>query len=560
MPISLPLTEFYPLGALSARGLPLAQTSPAAPPAEPSTVNSFTQGLGVQLSTFLPSLLWAISLLIIGWLVATIAASLVSNLLKRTNLDNRLAASLLGRDPNQNIPVERWVAAAVYWTILLFAIIACLNALNLAVVSQPLNNFLQQIFAYLPRIGGALLLLGLAWGIATLAKAVVTRGLSWFNLDDRLAEQTGTPPGQASPFAVNDTIANALYWFIFLLFLPLVLDALGLRALLAPVEELINRFLLAIPSLLTAGLILFLGWLIARLVRDIVTNLLASTGADRIGMQLGLRSSPQQGVTLSKLIGTLAFVFILIPTAIAALNELDIGAISEPAIRMLESVLLAIPQIFMAGVVLVLAYVVGRFVADLVSDILASIGFNNLWNALGIPELRVPGAAQARPALDEEGLPTTTIETPGQTPSELVGVIVLVGIVLFGAVTATEILGLEQLTAIVQGILAISARVLSGVVVFAIGLYLANLVFRLLSNVNNPQANLLAQAARIGILIFVGAMALQQMGVATNIVNLAFGLLMGAVSVAFAIAFGLGGRSVAEDLMRGWLNTLNRRS
>jgi hypothetical protein len=70
---------------------------------------------------------------------------------------------------------------------------------------------------------------------------------------------------------------------------------------------------------------------------------------------------------------------------------------------------------------------------------------------------------------------------------------------------------------------------------------------------------LLAQAARIGILIFVGAMALQQMGVATNIVNLAFGLLMGAFAVAFAIAFGLGGRTVAEDLMRSWLSALSRR-
>lgn len=559
MPISLLLTEFHPLGTLSPLGSSLAQAPPASPAPVYPSANPFAQGLGAQLGTFLPSLLWAIALLVIGWLVATIAASLVGNLLKRTNIDDRIAASLLGRDPNQDIPVERWVSAAVYWIILLFAIIACLNALNLEVVSQPLNNFLQQIFAYLPRIGGALLLLALAWVIATLAKAFVTRGLAWFNLDDRLAEQTGTPPGQASPFAVNDTIANALYWFVFLLFLPLVLDALGLRGLLAPVEDLINRFLSAIPSLITAGLILLLGWIIARIVRDIVTNLLASTGVDRIGTQLGLRSTPQQGITLSKLIGTLAFVFILIPTAIAALNELNIEAISEPAVRMLESILLAIPQIFMAGVVLALAYVVGRFVADIVSDILAGMGFDSLWSALGIPEVRGPGGAQARPTLDEEGLPTTTIETPGQTPSELVGVIVLVGIILFGAVTATEILGLEQLTSIVQGVLAIAARVLSGVVVFAVGLYLANLAFRLLSNVNSPQANLLAQAARIGILIFVGAMALQQMGVAPNIVNLAFGLLMGAFAVAFAIAFGLGGRTVAEDLMRSWLSALSRR-
>lgn len=554
MIIPTPLANLPPWGLLLPSGLTLAQ-APEAP-----ALNPFSQELRVQLGAFLPSLLWAILLLLIGWVVATLAAFVVKSVLQRISLDDRIAAQLLGRDPNQDIPVEQWVATAVYWIILLFAIIACLNALNLAVVSQPLNNFLQQIFAYLPRIGGALLLLGLAWGIATLVKALITRGLAGFRLDDRLAEQTGTLPGQPSPFAVNETIANTLYWFIFLLFLPLVLDALGLRGLLAPVEELINRFLLAIPNIITAGLILLLGWLIARIVRGVVSNLLASVGADRLGTRLGLKSSAQSGATLSNLLGTLAFVLILVPTGIAALNELDIDAISAPAVRMLESVLLAIPQILTAGVVLVLFYLVGRLVADLVTDILTSVGFNNLWEVLGIPELRLPGAAAAQPTLDEEGLPTTTIQTPGQTPSEVVGIIVLVGIVLFGAVTATEILGFDQLTAIVQAVLAVSARVLSGVVVFAIGLYLANLAFRLIYSVNSPQSNLLAQAARIAIIALVGAMALQQMGIATSIVNLAFGLLLGAVAVGFAIAFGLGGRGVAEELLRDWLNAFRRRS
>ena len=53
-------------------------------------------------------------------------------------------------------------------------------------------------------------------------------------------------------------------------------------------------------------------------------------------------------------------------------------------------------------------------------------------------------------------------------------------------------------------------------------------------------------------------MALQQMGVATSIVNLAFGLLLGAVAVAIAIAFGLGGRDVAADNLREWVNHLKQ--
>jgi hypothetical protein len=64
------------------------------------------------------------------------------------------------------------------------------------------------------------------------------------------------------------------------------------------------------------------------------------------------------------------------------------------------------------------------------------------------------------------------------SPSEIVGILALVAIVLFGAVTATEILNFAGLTDIVRAILRIGARILSGLVVFAVGLYLANLAFR----------------------------------------------------------------------------------
>ena len=94
--------------------------------------------------------------------------------------------------------------------------------------------------------------------------------------------------------------------------------------------------------------------------------------------------------------------------------------------------------------------------------------------------------------------------------------------------------------------------------VFAIGLYAANLAFRLINGMGMSSSNTLAQAARVAIIAFVGAMALQQMGVATSIVNLAFGLLLGAIAVAIAIAFGLGGRDVAADNLREWVSHLKQ--
>ncbi|PSN18399.1 hypothetical protein C7271_12695 [filamentous cyanobacterium CCP5] len=524
------------------------------PLAQAATPSEFMSQISRQVGGFLPSLVGAIAILVIGWLIAVVAASVVKGVLKRTRLDDRIANWFLGQSPEQDVPIEEWSATAVFWLIFIFVIVAFLRALNLEVVSEPLNGFLETIFAYLPRIGGAALLLGIAWVIATLVKLLVTRGLARFNLDDQLVSQAGT----SSPIAVNETLGNVLYWFIFLLFLPLILSALDLQGLLQPVNDLIDQFLSAIPQILTAGIVLAIGWLIARIVRGIVTNLLSAMGADQLGARVGLAPAGDEGISLSSLTGTVVFVLILLPTVIAALNELDIQAISAPAVQMLEDILVAVPQILMAGLVIVVFYFVGKFVADLVVGILQSLGFDSVLRVLGLPDITAP-SVQATPALDAEGRPVTTVQSPGKTPSEIVGIIVLVGIVLFGVITATEILQFAQLTVIVQAILRISARVLSGIIVFAIGLYLANLAFRVVSAMGGGQANILAQTARISIVALVGAMALQQMGVATNIVNLAFGLLLGAISVAVAIMFGLGGREVAGDLLREWVAAFKQR-
>lgn len=510
-----------------------------------------------QVGAYLPNLLGALAILILGWLAATIVASVVQGLLRRTNVDNRIAAWVTGRPESAtDFPIEKWVSIVVFWLIMLFVLVAFLNALNLEGVSAPLNSFLQQIFSYLPRIGGAALLLGLAWIIATLAKLLVTRGLARFNLDERLASQTGQP---GSPFLLNETLGNAIYWFIFLFFLPIILGVLDLQGPLLPVQNLLNDILTFLPNLFYALVIAAVGWLIARVVRGIVTNLLAAIGTDQLGVRIGLTQAVG-GLSLSALVGTIVYVLILIPTAIAALNALQIDAISDPAVSMLEQILEALPRIFTAALILAVFYIIGRFVADLVANILTSIGFNNIFNWLGLPTVRrvtPPPAPSVPPGFPPATGPQTVIQpavpAPAQTPSEIAGIVVLVGIILFGAVAATEVLGFQVLTTIVNGILSVSAQVLSGLVVFGIGLYLATLAFNLITSSGGRQAQILGQTARIAIIALATAMALQQMGIASNIVNLAFGLLVGAIAVAIAIAFGLGGRDVANEQLREWL-------
>ncbi|RMF65008.1 MAG: hypothetical protein D6742_13670, partial [Cyanobacteria bacterium J069] len=262
----------------------------------------------------------------------------------------------------------------------------------------------------------------------------------------------------------------------------------------------------------------------------------------------------------------IVYVLILIPTAIAALQALGIQAISDPAIAMLNDILTALPRIFTAALLLVVFYVIGRFIADLVTNLLTSFGFNHVFEWLGLPIQTAPAVTQPpSPPYDATpgGEPTVvqpTAALPRRTPSEIVGIIALVGIMLFAAVASAEVLQFQQLTAIVNGILAVAARVLVGVIVFGVGLYLANLAFNLIAGSGGRQARILAQAARIAIIALVSAMALQQMGIATDIVALAFGLLLGAIAVALAIAFGLGGRDVAAEQLREWIASFKQQS
>ena len=535
----------------------LAQNPPNLVP-----VNVF-QGIDPNnLTNIVARLLGALAILLIGWLIAGIVSKVVRSLLKRTDVDNRLAAMISGGRTQSDLKVENLIAAVIFWIIMILAVVAALNALNLQTVSTPLNAFLNQIFGFLPRLGSAAVLIAIAWVLATVVKAIVVRTAQSFSLDERLAEQSPTDPMSPAPFLLSETLGSALYWFVFLFFLPLVLGVLDLQGPLQPVQNLLDQILGALPNILKAVLIGVVGWFVARIVRGIVTNLLSATGADQIGAKFGLSRSTG-GQSLSWLVGTVVYVLILIPTATAALDALAIPAISNPATSMLNQILSALPKIFTAALILAIAYVIAKFVADLVTNLLSGIGFNNVFQWLGLPSPtpQVPYSSefQTGETLRDPTLTDPTISKPTiRTPSEIVGVVVLVGIMLVATVAAIDVLQFEALRQIVAGLLVVFGRILVGLVVFAVGLYLANLAYSLINSSGSRQANLLGQTARVSIIALVAAMALQQMGIAPNIVNLAFGLLLGAIAVAIALAFGLGGREVAAEQLREWLQEFKR--
>jgi hypothetical protein len=506
-----------------------------------TNLSGASQGVIEPLIQFLPRLLGAAAILLVGWVIAAVVTSLIRSQLKKTNIDHQIAAGLTSR---QDTPqVEKLISLLVFWSIILLTVVAVLQILGLDTVSQPLNGFLNELIGFLPKVVGAGIILGIAWLLATIVRIVAVRGLKALNLDEKLYQQVQDNAPSPHQLSLSETIGNALYWFIFLLFLAPVLNALDLKEALQPIQSLITEILSILPNILAAGLIAVVGWFLASVVQRIVTNLLATTGIDNLGTRGGI-APDERMQSPSKIIGTIVYVLILIPVAIASLNALKIEAISAPAITALQEVLNTLPAIFTAVAILVVAYFLGKFVADLVTSILTSVGFNNIFNVLGLPS---PTKEQVSTGTDAAPV------THPKTPSEIVGIIVLVGIMLFATLAAVNILNISALTVLVSGIVVILGRILAGLIVFAIGLFLANLSFNIINSSGNSQGKILAQVARISIIALVSAMALQQIGVAPDIVNLAFGLLLGAIAVAIALAFGLGGRDIAQEQVRAWL-------
>jgi hypothetical protein len=258
-------------------------------------------------------ILGALAILVAGWLIALLAAALVRGTLKRTTLDNRLASWILGEKAAKGGEVERWVAKAVYYVILIFAVVGFFNALNLTVISQPLTAFLNQVFEYIPKLIGAGILVGAAWLVASVLRRIVGGALEIAKLDERVSGEAGLKKEKRPP--LSKTLADAVYWLVFLLFLPAILETLSLEGLLAPVQGLVDRILTFLPNILAAAVILAAGWFIARIVQRIVTNLLAALGADRLGEKVGL-SAALGTRQLSGLLGLIVYILILIPVLI----------------------------------------------------------------------------------------------------------------------------------------------------------------------------------------------------------------------------------------------------
>lgn len=526
-----------------------------------------------EVGKYLPGVLSALAVLIIGWIIAKIIAMLVGKALRKTGAGAKLSNLI---SPSGGVDASKVVSKGVFYILMLFVLITFFNVLNLPMVSKPLDGFLEQVFAYLPRLLSALGLGVVAYVLARVLKEVTKGGLEAVDIDARLAnlgkdanaltsaagnaldsttraiagtdddddldlggddgdffgESDSAPVGSASLTATADdgstklsqTIPEAVYWLIFALFLPAIIGALQIPGLKKPVEEMFTKALDFLPNIIGAAVIAAVGFFIARLVRQVVSNLTAAFGVNKIGSKIGLGEAG--GTRISDLLGLLSFVVIASLVSVAALDALEIEAISAPAKQIVERVSSLLPNFLGAGVIIGVAVFLGRIISNLAEELLTGVGFDKVPDKLGF-----------------------SVSNMSQTPSKIGGKLVLGGIILMGLTQALPMMELGPLAAHVDTFSAFAVRLFVGLVIMALGLFLSTLAANQIKGTGMENAGLLATVARCGILVFAGGFALQHIGVSPTIVNTAFMSLLGGLGVAVAIAFGWGGRDAAKRIL-----------
>lgn len=483
--------------------------------------DSIIDQLRLSLGGYLPLLLGAIAILVVGLFLALAVKAGIIKALTALRVNERL-----NQQTQSPVNITQWIASAGFWLVLLVTLLAIFSTLRFDALYGPFSDLASLVLLYLPRIFLAFALGLVAWALAVALRAGINKAMSMTRLDDKLSEAAEVQP-------IGSVLGNVIYWLVLLLFLPAIVSALQIDGLTQPLTHLTAQLTAALPDIFAAGIIGFAGWLLAKVVRGLVTNLLAATGIDKLNTRLGLG----QEVRLSKVLGMLAFIFIIIPTIIAALDALRIEAISDPAAGMLAQFMEAVPNIFAASLIVFLAWLVGKVVASLIARFLESVGFNQLPARLGMRSC----AASDSPCQHNF------------KPSEFAGRLAWFFILLFATVEAANRLDFLGVRDLLTAFIDFGGNVLLGSAILIIGFWLANLASKAILHAN--AANLAgARVAKFAILALVLAMGLRAMGIADDIINLGFGLVLGAVAVATALAFGLGGREAAGKLAQRWVD------
>src|SRR5215217_1650314 len=284
----------------------------------------------------------------------------------------------------------------------------------------PAAYWRDQLIQWGPRVVFAILIL--------IATHFIAKAVQWAvaKLIDRMPVLKRHPTGVDS---VGTELGRLAYWLVWLVGLIAALQPLGLSGVLTPVTALTNEVFVFLPRLLGAGVFFFAGLILARIVRHVIEAALGALNLERLFSRAGIpigeaplavdqSGTASEGTaparsSIAKAVGVTVSAIIIIFAAIGALQILQISAIADPATNALNSIALAIPRVLAALVWLAGAFIVGRWLKQIIETVFPGLGFDRFVQALGV----MPASSN---------------------PSRIVGTIAMTAVLLGAAIEATR--------------------------------------------------------------------------------------------------------------------------
>lgn len=383
--------------------------------------------------------------------------------------------------------------------------------------------FLDSFFEGVPEVIWAVVLLIIAWVAASICRNIVRKIMKRF-----FEKNSASTPLEvkASSAGTMDIVGNLVFAVIFFLFLPGALEHLGMYSVTEPITTTVTKFLGFLPNIIASIILIAFGIFLAKLISQIVNTLLKKSKFDSLQEKVNI--SPKEGSAFSDIAAKIVYALILVVFVVSGVQVLGISAISDPATEMVAVIFHFIPALFAAIILIIFGIFLGRLTGGLVQSILAGTGIDKFSK-----ETYQNGNENATPA------------------SKIISSVVTAVIDIIFVVSGVKILGIDVLTEVGNVVINYMPSVLAACLILLAAWAASVWVQKAIIKVY-PNAVSIALIARVVIMVLAGFMAISQLGISQRIIETLFIGICAAIAIAFALAFGLGGRDWAgkklEDL------------
>lgn len=367
-------------------------------------------------------------------------------------------------------------------------------------------------------IGIAILWLVLAFVVAGIVKGIVTKALKALKAEQYL-EKLGVKDTETNSSIAF--VAKLCYFITFLLFLPSALNKIGMNVVSEPITRVVNSFMGFIPNAVATAIIVIVGLFIAKIIKDLLIPVFRALKLDTLQEKAGIKAD--ENATLSVMIANVIYAIIVLLVITAGINQLGISTISAPANMVVSAIFNAIPGVLAAILIIAIGVFISKLVAKVLNALLTGVGTDKLLQKI-------------------TGQPTKV------SLSKVISEVVRYVLITIFVVEGISVLNLPVVSNIGGAIIRYMPAVLSAIIILGVGSFAANTVETLLVK-KFPNAKGSAMIAKVAIYVVSGFLCLSQLNIASAIVETTFILIVAALCVAFAIAFGIGGRQFAANAM-----------